>query len=544
MMKRRILGLLLMAVAAGCTGDELLGPATLEGVVRSLATTQRLDGATVRFGKRATTTAHGGEFVLTGLPTGDVDVVVSLDGYEAVTHRVTLGSGTNTTNILIPPKGSGQYIDAIELQPPASPVVMTGPGSIRIGTRVYFGSYGPGLGDTATIAISTTGPVTAKWELAGRSWRALQITVSEPGTGTVTVSYKDKSASVAITALDPRFKRIAYSSGYGCGLAVDDTVWCWGGNFNGALGYPTLGKCNGSFCQYGGNDGNPSPLPVSGGYKFAQIATTGYGCADGFAFGICGRTCALTAAGEAWCWGEGMGPAPRRVATTVTLNSLTLHPARFPAAVESCGLTPAGKAYCFTATATTPIAADMTFKSFAAGSAHACGIDLSGDAYCWGSNRQANLGIGTADTSAHPSPVKVLTSATFTAIAVGGSSTCALETTGTVSCWGFTGSQTNDLCDASNTSCVMLPQSVASGQTYTAIAHADGPEICALTGVGGVDCWSNPTLAPAQPFPEPMVSIGVGSPNVVSPLGPTWCGLATSGVIYCGSPSQPAKRFP
>jgi hypothetical protein len=546
---RSLLVVLFFALMSACSADEVLGPATLVGDVRSLSTFLPLEGVTAQVGKRSATTGADGHFVLTGLPTGGVDVVYSSDGFEDETVHLVLGADTNTTSVYMEPKGSGQYVDSIKLVPTVTPLVMTGPGSIRIRAYVYHGVYTypqPGQTDTATIAISTTGPATAKWELGSLGWRAAVVTVTAPGTVTVTASYQGKTASTSITAVDPRFKSLSLASGYGCGLDLDDTAWCWGGNFNGALGYPTLGKCNGSACQYGGNDGNPSPLPVAGGAKFSQIATTGYSCYLGFAFGICGRTCALTAAGEAWCWGEGIAAVPTRVASTLTLKSLALHPAVYPATIESCGLTTDGKAYCFTATATTALAPDMTFQALAVGSSHSCGIDVSGDAYCWGSNQQANLGIGSADTDAHPTPVKVQTTAKFTAIAVGRASTCGLQTTGELLCWGYYGSLASPpVCDAANASCIMQPQAAANGATYSSMVHADlNAEVCAMTSTGSVDCWTNPTSPPVQPFSEPMASIGVASSTSSAPTFATWCGVAATGIIYCGSPTQATARFP
>jgi hypothetical protein len=556
MIMRRLLGLVVLAFSAACDSADVLGPQTLEGEVRSVVTGELIAGASVSYGKRTTMTDVAGHFVLTGLPTGSIEVLVSHDGYEGVSQRVILGSGKNTTTVKMLTKSpvqttkpSGVGVDSIRLLPVAEPVTLTGPGSIRIGTKVYFAN-GQSLGqsevDPTKIAISTTGPVTAQWELGYTGWRALQVIATAPGTGTVTVSYKGKTQSIAINALDLRFKQLSVSTGLGCALTVEGEAWCWGGNLNGALGTSTLGKCSGSACQYGGNDGNPTPLPVGGGQKFSQIATSANYCSDQFKYGVCGRTCALTELGEAWCWGDGMGIAPKRVAAGVTLKSLTIHfGGTFPVAFESCGLDADGRAYCFTATTTTPLAPDMRFKSLSVGIMHKCGVDLSGDAYCWGSNQYANLGIGSADSDAHPSPVKVQTDARFTAIGVGWKSSCALQTTGSVVCWGFVGTQfQNNNCTTSPTGCLFLPQpATGGGAGYSSIAKADyGPEVCAMTSAGAVDCWTNPTNSPTQPFPEAMASIGLGTFN--SGVGGSWCGLSPAGLLYCGRMPKPATRFP
>ena len=539
MIGRRLLTCFAIGFVVACDTDEVLGPATLTGEVRN-RTGQLIQGAIVSYSKRSTTTDKDGKFVLTGLPYGYLELHVSRDGYDDLKQTVQLSGTVSTTSFEMTPKSSGAYIDSIRLYPATSPVRLTGPGTIRIRTSVFFGvpyPFGAGQVDTTKIGLSTTGPVTASWELGNVGWRALVVTTTGVGTGTVTATYKDKTASIAIESVDPRFKRVTSSAGIGCALTDQDLAWCWGGNMSGALGTPTLGKCSGSACQYGGNDGNPTPLPVNSDVKFTQIATTGYTCTtNGFNTGICGRTCALTGAGETWCWGDGIYPV-KRVAVGLTLKSLSLHSSQ----TASCGLTTEGKAYCFTETVNTPIAADMTFKSFASGPMHSCGVDLSGDAYCWGSNRYANLGIGSADTAAHPSPTKVQTSAKFTAIAVGRTSSCGLDVAGTVICWGFGGSQfQNNDCTTSSTDCVLLARPVTGGGTYVAFAHSDyGPELCALTSAGAVDCWTNPTNPPTQPFPVEMVAISVGT----SASFRSWCGISMTGIVYCGRPSQAATKL-
>jgi hypothetical protein len=546
---RELVPALVLVVACGCA-EVVDGPATLEGEVRGYEG-GALDGVILSVGRKFATTSNGGRFVLTGLPSGPIEILATLNGYDDVKHPVTLGAGINTTSIVMQRKSSGAYIDSIKLQYPTSPVILTGPGSIRIGTTVYFGN--PNFGwpvDTGPIAISPTGPLSATWELGARGWRALVVKASAPGSGTVTVSYKDKQATIAITAVDLEFRKLSLSSGYGCALTVADLAWCWGGNFNGPLGAYTLGKCNGSACQYGGNDGNPTPLPVGTSVGFTQVATSGYACYEGFAFGICGRTCALTAAGEAWCWGQGFGVAPKRAALGRTLRSLAMHPAALSSPSSpntSCGIATDDKAYCFDATTATVVADGMAIKAFATGIAHSCAIDLSGDAYCWGSNVRANLGIGTADTVTRLSPVRVATQAKLTTIGVGRTSTCALDTTGRVLCWGYAGTQSaQSLCAESDPDCVLTPTPVVGGGTYLSLAKADaGPELCAVRSDGAVDCWTKPTASPVTlALPEPVVSLAVASSTASLGLPSKSCAVIQTGAIYCWSSTTSPAKFP
>jgi hypothetical protein len=434
---------------------------------------------------------------------------------------------------------------SIALSYPVSPVRMTGPGSIRLRAELTLPNYTQyNQPDTITIPITTTGPLTAAWEGNPTQFRVVRVTASGPGTGTVTITYAGKTASVDVSAEAVQFKSISLSTGYGCGLALDDTAWCWGGNLDGVLGVGTLGLCSGAACQYGGNDGNPTPLPVDGDRKYVQIATAGNYCVSTFVHGICGRTCALTAAGEAWCWGHGSATAVR-MGEDLTLASLAMrrggdHPLTAP---ESCGLTTGGKAYCFTSSGSTPLAAGMTFQAFQTGREHSCGIS-DGDVYCWGSNKHADLGIGSADTEDHPDPVKVPSTARFSAVGVGLRSTCALDTTGVVQCWGYVGSIYSDTtCDAGNPQCAMSPQPVSGGRTYTAMSQGTGQSlICALTSDSQVDCWPDFTKAPETlSFPESITAISASSGEYDAT--DRSCALSITSSLYCWS-STVVTKFP
>src|SRR4051812_6336583 len=208
-----------------------------------------------------------------------------------------------------------EWVKDIKIQ--YAPTLMTGPGVGRAWIDLSTATDPhPDYerADTTTFTISSKGPFSASMELHSHGWRALNIKASAPGTGSITVAAGDKSATIDITAVALSFKTVAMANGYACGLSLDDTAWCWGGNYGGELGTFTVGQCNGSACQYGGNDGNPSPLPVDGGHVFTDIATAGYVCTNG-ATGTCGKTCALAAGDELWCWGLEMGVDPKVVST-------------------------------------------------------------------------------------------------------------------------------------------------------------------------------------------------------------------------------------
>jgi alpha-tubulin suppressor-like RCC1 family protein len=152
------------------------------------------------------------------------------------------------------------------------------------------------------------------------------------------------------------FLQLALGSRYTCGISTDSTAFCWGSNGSGQLGDGTLTD-------------RPFPVPVAGGLKFKQIATSsGFGSASTATpptslQGGVGSTCALTGAGKAYCWGwNGDGQVGDGTFTDRTQ----------PVAVSST----------------------EAFDEIAVGSNSACGRRANA-IWCWGSNSRSQLGNPT-----------------------------------------------------------------------------------------------------------------------------------------------------
>jgi len=423
------------------------------------------------------------------------------------------------------------------------PTEITGPGVVRASVAIKSVDSTV-LNDTISTTVTTTGPFTSTWESSPQTGRrVLLIVASAPGSGSVTVSADGQKASITITAVALSFRSIAAADGYACGIAIDQRAWCWGGNDTGELGVATVGDCNGADCQYGGNSGNPTPLPVAGNRAFTQIATSAVtsldavSCATSFVLEVCGRTCALTAVGEAFCWGMGYS-SQTQIGAGINLSALSVvvPSILFDADAQSCGLTSTGAGYCFT-TSATQIGGGMTFTSLSMGHDHSCGVGADGNVYCWGSNLRGGLGIGSVDSLAHPNPVQAIASVKFTSVAVGSYSTCALDTSGTVQCWG---QGFYPACSSTTTPCQATPQPVAGGGTYTAFSLAqDGWSLCGLTSGGAVSCWSFFSSAPSVvSLPEPMANISVGYI-----FGLRGCGVAVSHAAYCWDANYVVSKF-
>lgn len=196
---------------------------------------------------------------------------------------------------------------------------------------------------------------------------------------------------------------------HACGITADRDAYCWGDNSRGQLGLGTIDNMT----------SHRSPAPVAGGHKFIQLSlgathtcgvtlqhqvlcwgenATGQ-AGDGtttdvatptvvggrqrffyvaagsdFAVGgnvpppvggqaVAGHTCALTPAGEAWCWGwNGAG----QLGDGSTMSSLV------PVAV----------------------AGGLRFNSLSLGGTASCGRRAN-RIWCWGGNQFGQLGVGS-----------------------------------------------------------------------------------------------------------------------------------------------------
>jgi alpha-tubulin suppressor-like RCC1 family protein len=169
-----------------------------------------------------------------------------------------------------------------------------------------------------------------------------------------------------------------------------------------------------------------------------------------------GRTCAVTGAGVAYCWGSNTGGllAVSDTASLVLMPSAVVGGqvfSRLEAGADAgtaCGLTPAGDAYCWGGngwgqlgdgtttdrTAPTLVSGGLSFGAIAVGGQHTCGITTAGAAYCWGLNSSGQLGSGSTTDSHVPSPVSG--GLAFRAITAGDEFTCALATDQRLYCWG------------------------------------------------------------------------------------------------------------
>jgi alpha-tubulin suppressor-like RCC1 family protein len=135
------------------------------------------------------------------------------------------------------------------------------------------------------------------------------------------------------------------------------------------------------------------------------------------------------------------------------------------------------------------VASTVPFRHFATGLYHSCASDSDGLGSCWGYNTDGSLGLGTADslTGSSSTPRRINSSAYLTALAVGDAHTCALTSAGEALCWGA--GADGQRGDSTAGWARNDPTFAATTTRFTRIA-AGASSTCALeSGTGAAWCW-------------------------------------------------------
>jgi hypothetical protein len=129
-------------------------------------------------------------------------------------------------------------------------------------------------------------------------------------------------------------------------------------------------------------------------------------------------------------------------------------------------------------------------KAIAAGGFHTCALTNAGGVKCWGWNRFGQLGDGTSGSGHyHSTPIGVSgLSSGVSAIATGGTHTCALMSSGGVKCWG--NNQYGQLGDGTTTD-RSTPVAAFGLSTGVSAISAGLEHTCARTNAGTVKCWGH-----------------------------------------------------
>jgi alpha-tubulin suppressor-like RCC1 family protein len=332
-----------------------------------------------------------------------------------------------------------------------------------------------------------------------------------------------------------------------CALDTDGKAWCWGSNE-----FSQLGVLTGSSCPDVGTCAR-RPIAVLGDHQFVRIAS-------GLA-----HSCALTAAGAAWCWGGGFEDRESgflgngflmRSETPVRVVSDSVFVDISAGYDNTCALTAAGQAWCWGRNAkgeggngstlarlipTVVPGVDLRFTQISVGGEHVCAVRTSGAVTCWGSNRFGQLGVSEVSyndiTRFSASPLRVDALSGVTAVAAGADHTCALQADGTISCWGIN-INAGQLGDSSGLTHRGVPGPIAEDRNYASLA-AGFATTCAVSAASGSYCWgsnfygavgigSRDTLIYQTPRPTlggPFVSLTGGGAHM--------CGITADQRLFC-----------
>jgi alpha-tubulin suppressor-like RCC1 family protein len=281
---------------------------------------------------------------------------------------------------------------------------------------------------------------------------------------------------------DPPQPTLALGSGHVCQISGSVTA-CWGSG--------TLGQL--------GNGGGSSPdarASVGGNHSFTSIVAGA------------SHTCALDADGAAWCWGDN---AQGQLGT----GSL---------ADAQCGAFP-----CQSAPA--PVATDARFQQLSAGRDFTCGLTNSGSVLCWGANDARQLGTNSVGDSCEGlpcshSPVAAASGRTFEGIGSSLNFTCAIASTGIVSCWGL---------NPNNHHFTDEPVAVDDAFTFARVAGG-GLHSCALDLDDAAWCWGIDAMGAGSVTRESARPIAVTGAHRFQALASgryTSCGVDQDGAAWC-----------
>lgn len=170
-----------------------------------------------------------------------------------------------------------------------------------------------------------------------------------------------------------------------------------------------------------------------------------------------------------------------------------------------------------------PAMLDTPTTQLGTGVGHNCALTSTGRVQCWGANFYGQLGNGASGAGAESAvPVDVQgLSANIVAVSAGAEFTCALNTTGTVQCWGRNDyGQLGDGTTSTSPAPITVP-----GLSDVAVIGTGAFHACALVTTGEVLCWGRnhrgqlgdgsttprPAPTPVQGLPGAVVSIAVGN---------------------------------
>lgn len=315
-----------------------------------------------------------------------------------------------------------------------------------------------------------------------------------------------------IVAAAPQLVSLVAGTAHTCGLDAEGNAYCWGSNRDGQLGTTDQVEVCPLPCA-------TTPRLVAGGLRFELLASGTE------------HTCGLTIEGSAYCWGLNDigqlgttaanescvdGPCSRvpvRVQTDRTFRAVTA------ATHHTCALDAAGLAFCWGfqlgtrekvhihpefKPEVTPMPGGVAFQQISAGGKHTCGVSRTGVGYCWGIDA-----IGAGPTPLESDlPVSVGGGHRFRSVYSAGLTSCGLVDDGAAYCWGPNSYGEIGTEPIGSTVRFNLPTAVSGGLRFTALA-AGGSTYCGITTAETIVCWGRGIPGGHSDSPVPVTVPGL-----------------------------------
>jgi alpha-tubulin suppressor-like RCC1 family protein len=405
---------------------------------------------------------------------------------------------------------------------------------------------------------ATTNPLNAA------SGTANFAAVTYTGSGTIYLKASTGGLTSACSTSITLSVKMVSAGDYGnvCALTGSGTVYCWGDNTYGELGINSLLD----------NVGNPVQVLGVGGSGFLSDI---YSISNGSAM-----TCALSNAGNVYCWGYNddgelgndsttQSGTPVEVTGVGGSGYLSNIISISAGDGSTCALNTSGNVYCWgdnangelgnnsVTSSSTPVevlgvggsGVLSGITSLGAGGSTDCAVSSAGNVYCWGMGSYGQIGVNT--TTDHHTPVEVLgvggsgVLSGITAVSVSDQNACALSSSGGAYCWGnnSNGEIGNNTITRSKVPVQVLGVNGSGNLSGIIAINTQFGDTCALSGSGNVYCWgiSGSTGTGATPpnlkVPQEVVGInGVGYLSNITSLTASFeggCAVTTSGNVYC-----------
>ncbi|MGE0788836.1 MAG: RCC1 domain-containing protein [Sandaracinaceae bacterium] len=327
---------------------------------------------------------------------------------------------------------------------------------------------------------------------------------------------------------------VASGDQHQCALRAGGTVWCWGDASDRQQGLPSTTD-------------QPNPQQLAGFVGVTDLDAGGdFNC--------------MIDSGVVLCWGDNDSLQLGRGGTSTTDSEVSM-PVSMPGALavdalalgfdHGCALLSDRTVACWgdddngqlgnggsNADSSTPtLVPGLTgIVKVESGFDSSCALDSTGQVFCWGDNGDGQLGNGAAPTDA-TSPVLVTLPGPAADIALGYDTACARVGTG-VMCWGESNvyqMATGDLFD------VTTPRAI-TGLSGTIVALEGGRNgLCALNMAGERFCWGDSEegqLGIAPIYQLELVPLTFSAtPSVIRASVPDYrgqiCGLLPGGAVEC-----------